>query len=400
MIPTGQAVCSCGGTPAVWIVARDTTLFLSFMLLVLLFVATGFAARAYRGEEAKLAGRWFGRGQTAMAAGRAQEAIQDFRTALVYSRGNVGGADENSDYELSLARALEAAGRVDEARAYLLGLAERTPGSATLNLELAHLAVRKNDVAGAIYYFTGAIYGVWDADPATQRRNARIEFAEFLIAHGRQSEAQAELLALAAALPADSTEHAHAGTLLLNAGENEQALKEFQLGIEKTPRLPEAEEGAGVASYQLGDYVEAERYLDRASRLAPLDDAAKQMLETSRQVLALDPLAEGLSAAERAERAAGAFEMALARLKSCASSRNENLQAAQPATPFQQLYAQAQKESILASETALKRHPENMQDAMNLAFQMEAAATGTCGPSSGSDLALELIGRRHEGAAR
>jgi tetratricopeptide (TPR) repeat protein len=177
-------------TPPARKFARDTSLLIICAILLLLFVATGFAARLYHGEEERLSVRWFGRGQAAMAAGRANEAIQDFRSALAYSRENGENSSQNAEYDLSLARALEAAGRVDEARAYLLGLAERAPASGTVNLELARLAAMQNDVDGAIRYYTAAIYGVWESDAVERRRAVRAEFKEFLLNHGRQPEDQ------------------------------------------------------------------------------------------------------------------------------------------------------------------------------------------------------------------
>jgi tetratricopeptide (TPR) repeat protein len=178
-------------TPPARKFARDTSLLIACTILLLLFVATGFAAKLYHGEEERLSTRWFYRGQSAIAAGHAEEAIQDFRTALAYSRENGENSTQNAEYDLSLARALEAAGRVNEARAYLLGLAEREPASGTVNIELARVAARQNDVDGAIRYYTAAIYGVWESDPAEQRRKVRIEFMEFLLTHGRQADEKA-----------------------------------------------------------------------------------------------------------------------------------------------------------------------------------------------------------------
>lgn len=377
------------------IIPRDTSLLVSVVILLLLFVATGFAARTYHDEEKRLSLRWFSRGQTAMANDRAEEAIQDYRTALVYSRENGANPGENAEYDLSLARALESAGHLVEAQAYLLGLAERAPASATVNLELARLAAMQNDVDGAVRYYTAAIYGVWESDPVKQRRKARVELAEFLLSHGRQADAQAELIAMTAALPTDPAEHVEAGNLLLHAGENDQALKQFKIAFDENRQAPGAFHGAGLAEFQLGDYSAAVNYLERAGEQAPLDTEAARALEESHEVLELDPFSNGLSTGERARRAARAFQLALARLQSCASSRNESLTVDGGTSPLQELYSQefTQKEFAIATESALLRHPENVSPVMDLVFQVEGASTSNCGPPTGPDASLELIAR-------
>jgi tetratricopeptide (TPR) repeat protein len=262
-----------------------------------------------------------------------------------------------------------------------------------VNLELARLAVLQNDMEGAMRYYTAAIYGVWESDPAGQRSKARIEFAEYLLKHGRQADAQGELIAMAAALPPDPAEHTQAGEMLLRAGENDQALKQFKIAFDEDPRTPGAFRGAGVAEFQLGEYGAAANYLARAEHEAPLDAQAQGMLVESQDVLALDPFSASLPAADRAQRAARAFQLALNRLQSCASSRNESLNEAPGTTPLQQLYGQAQKQIAVASENGLTRHPENLSSVMDLVFQMEAAATAGCGSPAGADAALALIAR-------
>lgn len=346
----------------------------------------------------RLAGRWFGRGQTAMNAGHAGEAIEDFRTALVYARANGPDSSDRPDYDLYLGRALAAAGRIDEARAYLLNLAERTPGNASVNLDLARLAARQNDVANAMRYYTAAIYGVWETDPVIERRNTRIEFAQFLLQHGRGAEAQAELNAMAANLPPDPSLHTRAGTLLQQAGAYSQALKQFEITLRDSPHSQEALRGAGLTEFQLGDYAGAAHYLERAVRDGANDSNTKQTLETAQQAVSLDPYTASLSATDRGERASRAFKMALARLKDCSVAQGQPLEVASPTSNAQQLYAQAVKLGRVATEASLVRHPDDVPSVMALAYQMESEATDHCGQPTGADLALELIARRHAGA--
>lgn len=324
-----------------------------------------------------------------MAASRAEEAIQDFRTALVYARENGVNPEENSDYDLYLGRALSSAGRVEEARAYFLNLAERAPGNATVNLELARLAARQNNVPAAMRYYTAAIYGVWETDPAVQRRDTRIEFSEFLLKNGQGTEAQAELNAMAANLPPDSTLLVQAGTLFERAGAYDQAAKQFKNALAINPRVREALLGAGNAEFHLGEYAAAANHLDRAAREGALDSSTRQTLEISRQVISLDPYAVNISSTERGSRAARAFDVAFKRLENCADG--------QPGSPLQQLYADAVKQRRQASEKSLLRHPEYIASVVALTFQIELEARKRCGSPSVEDQALEIIAKSHVG---
>jgi len=255
------------------------------VILLLVFVVTGFAARTYHAEEGKLSVRWYSRGEAAIAAGRPEEAIQDFRTALAYSRENGENGGGNTEYDLSLARALKAAGHISAAREYLLGLGDRGPYNAELFLELARLAVAQNDIQNAIQYYDTSIYSVWPKDPIENRRLVRIELANFLMDHGQQSDAQAVLLAMATELPPDAAKHAQAGDLLLRAGENDQALKQFKIALELDRRAPGAFRGAGLAEFNLGEFENAVSDLERAERQAPLDAQAQAALEQAREAL-------------------------------------------------------------------------------------------------------------------
>src|SRR5208337_3806153 len=70
---------------------------------------------------------------------------QQARGRRLYAQGrtdiDAGNADRaNSQYQLSLGRALRDTGRLDEAESYLQSLWERTPEDATINLALARVA--------------------------------------------------------------------------------------------------------------------------------------------------------------------------------------------------------------------------------------------------------------------
>lgn len=127
-----------------------------------------------------------------------------------------------------------AAGQLAEARNYLLSLWEREPGNGTVNLELAHLAVRQRSEPDALRFFHGAIYGAWDEDATTRRRAARLELVHFLLDSGDNARAQAELIALAAGLRREPELQTQAGELMLRAGGYEPALTLFRQAWRKS----------------------------------------------------------------------------------------------------------------------------------------------------------------------
>jgi tetratricopeptide (TPR) repeat protein len=201
-----------------WSVPRNTLFLLSFLALVILFLATSFAVKAFRAKEREVAQKWYTSGERELTSGRPEAALEDFRSALVYSRSD-------SHIELRLAHTLAAAGHFPEARAYLLSLWEREPGSGTVNLELARLEAHSGSASQAVQYYHNAVDGQWEENPAEHRRQARLELADFLLKAGQEAQAQAELIALAADLPRDPALETQVGGLLLNAGEDEHAAR-------------------------------------------------------------------------------------------------------------------------------------------------------------------------------
>jgi tetratricopeptide (TPR) repeat protein len=377
----------------------DAVLALTLVVLAVLFVITGFTAKLYHAKERLLGQEWYTRGEQDLKTEHPEKAISDFRTALVYSR-------DDYLYQLSLAQALLASSHVDQARAYLVSLWERRPEDAAVNLELGRLAARDGDVEQTLRYFHNAIYGDWgDQDPARQRREARLELYRFLISRGAKSQAQAELLAMTAELPPDAELHAQVGSLFLSAAEYAQALKQFLEASRLDRNLKTALAGAGEAEFKLGDYREAEAYLERAVRKDPHNSELVQMLETTNLVLSIDPDEAQLSAAERSSRVVRAFEQALSHLEECAQDQGEPLKVASgsvapPRTPLQSIYEQALKMKPQIRERTLSRDPELTKAALAWVTQAENLAASRCGTPKGLDEALLLIARRNGGPAK
>jgi tetratricopeptide (TPR) repeat protein len=343
--------------------------------------------------EKGLAEEWYTRGEEDLRARHASAALADFRTALSYSH-------DNEHYQLQLAQALMMEGNSGEAgaeaRTYLLNLLEREPGNATVNLELARLAAREHAVLDALRFYHGAIYGEWDDDPVVRRRAARLELVDFLLDAGQKDSARAELIAMAADLPADPALQTKVGNLLLQVKGYDDALKLFQRALLEEPRSPDALAGAGECHFHNGEYAQAQRFLTRALQQDPRLTQAAAMLDTAQAVLNLDPFNRRLDNMERARRAVLAFNAALTRLQNCAVQRGIDLKAT-GGGPLQARYAQATELQPRAQQQYLNRDSELLSQVMDVVFGIEQATTHTCGEPQGTDLALLLMAREQGG---
>jgi len=393
VIPSDQVGCPSCAANGTFLrsLSRETILLLCVPVLAALFAITSTAARIYHSQQRALAEEWYQRGEADLKAGQARTAIGDFGRALVYSR-------DNRLYGLRLAQALLAANQVEEARPYLLNLWQHEPGNGTVNLELAHLAARKGDAAEANRYFHNAIYGVWEKDPENQRRQVRVELCEFLLSRGERHAAQAALIELAADLPKDAGLYAHVGTLFLQAEDYGRAFEAFRQALHLNQRQQTALAGAGEAAFQMGNYREARRYLERAVRLNPQDAPAAQFLQMTNLILSLDPLERGLSAQTRARRVVFAYQQAVERIRTCALKRGEALEGQQPATDLQTAYARVMQIGPKVRETVLRRNPDLLMQALELIFEVEELTARDCESATGTDLALLLIARKRGGA--
>jgi len=310
--------------------------------------------------------------------------VDDFHTALIYAR-------DNEVYQMRLAESLVKANRLGEADVYLRTLWEHQPGDGTVNLELARLSARSNNVPDALRYYHNAIFGVWEDNPEEHRRQVRIELCQFLLKEGERNAAESELIALQAALPPNAKLHTQVGLMFMQVEDYRRALHEFQLALKLDSKQPGAWTGAGEAAYQLADYAQARRYLQKAVDQDPQNLDAAQKLEISKLVLEFDPFQRMLSQEERGRRAIAAFSQALSRLKQCAQSRGVNLQAQQAAGPFADVYSNVKKLRPQVNKSHLRRNPDLVNNVMDLVMQMEETAQQACGTPPAPDQALLMI---------
>jgi tetratricopeptide (TPR) repeat protein len=326
-----------------------------------------------------------------MRAGRLEQAVRELQTALTYSH-------DNFQYRLQLAEALAAEGHSRQAEAYLRALWEEEPGNGIVNLELARLAAQANDVSGALRFYHGAIYGIWQDDPARRRLDTRVELVKFLLAHRQNQQALSELIAVSADLPRDPALMLRVARLMMKAGDARRALQEYREVLALDPQNPDALAGAGRAAFSLQLYDEARDYLRHAIAANAQDPQLSALLQTAELVMQMDPYQPRLSAAGRAARIISAFAQAGDRLQLCNSAHA--IAPAQPVgnDPLVTDYANWTALKPKINERKLRSNPELGDAAMDLVFRIERDATKVCGPPSPADQALILIAQRREGS--
>ncbi len=350
------------------------------LALVPAFAVTTAVTQSYRAEQRRLAADWFARGQSALRAGRAADAIASFHNALTFSR-------ENQLFRLHLAQALAAHGRTSEARAYLLTLWDVQPGNGEVNLALARLAAQDGTVESAQRYYRHAIEAAWSDAAEARRREVRLELASFLVDRRRMTDARAELIALQGDLPEDTALRRRVARLMVDAGLLAQAAAVYQAILQDNPADAAALAGAGRAAFEQADYPRAVRLLTAALK-ADGGEQVEPMLTTARLVLTTDPYQRRLPIATRTERAQTALNAAHVRLAQCSAAQNH--------ASLQELSADLR--SLGAGSARVARSLESIDAAMDLVFRIEQTTAAVCGePDQPLDRALLLLGQQTRG---
>ena len=372
------------------------------LLILTLAAAVSFAAVShlvirFTANQQSRGRKLYAEGLADASAGRYDDAIAAFRAALTCD-------PTNSQYQLSLARALRDSNdprRLDEAESYLLALWQRTPQDAAVNLALARVAAHRGSIEDATRYYHNAMYGVWLSDPDANRTKARIELIQFLLKKGVPDKAESELMALATSLPPDPAAHLQAAQLFEPAQDYAGALAQYEEVLRVNPGNLAALTGAGKAAYHSGHYATAQRYLRAAVNANPQDANARDLLVTTDLILRANPFQSHISDAERNRRITAAFAQAEKRLAACAQQTGVDLKvpATATASPLSSLQSRwtAAKPALAhlrsAAETDL---PDSIMD---IVFQIEQQTSASCGPPQGLDLALLLISQKREAAS-
>jgi len=416
-------------------------------LAIVLLIGVTALSRLYRAQQGDLAERWSTRGDANLTAGNYKAAADDYRTALRYAR-------DGFPQQLGLAEALIGEQHIDEARVYLESLWEQQPENGIVNRELARIAAGKGDTRTALRYYHNAIYANWQGKAEDQRVATRWELIKYLLSIKALAQAQSELIGLGAEVGDNPAQQLSLGQYFLKIQDGQHALAAFRLCLRANPHNAAALAGAGEAEFDLGSYTRAQRYLSGALARNPSDRDSASLLEVSEQVMRLNPFRSEISDAERDQAVLSAFQTAGERLKECValgdlpvapanpSAARENPptpapaagkakgvlgtiaaaleklptarkkpqgagQPAQAAKNQPQTGASTQVQTLAAAWTQLEpkvtvRHLRHNQDvvnqAMNLAFNIERQAASKCGSGTAADTALLLISKLHEGS--
>ncbi len=360
------------------------------------FAAVGHLVTRYTLNQQARGRSLYQQGLAEASAGNYDDAIEAFRAALTCD-------PSNSQYQLSLARALRDSNDpayLDEAESYLVALWQRTPQDAAVNLALARVAAHRGSIDDATRYYHNAMYGVWNSDSDENRNRARVELIEYLLKKNARAQADSELIALAASLPRDSTRHLQAAELFIQAQDYSGALGQYEYVLRFDPVNAKALAGAGEAAYRSANYTLAQRFLRNTVSANPQDETSRQLLTTTDLVLHADPFHSHISDAERNRRIAADFAQAESRLKECAEKTNVNLNPTEPAAPLSSpLFSLQQHWSSVKPDLQHLESPAetDLPDAvMDVVFQIEQQTAETCGQPQGLDLALLLISEKRE----
>ncbi|MBV8552898.1 MAG: tetratricopeptide repeat protein [Acidobacteriaceae bacterium] len=279
-------------------------------VLILAFVATGFASSAYHREKQLLGEEHYKEGQQLAARGETEAAAEEYRKALLFS-------PEETNYRLSLATALIDAGRLDEAQSHLEQLLQEDPTNGLINLLLARVALQRNQLKMAKDYYQRAVYEYWPASESTERRKARWELVNLLSRTGQRNAVIAELIQLYANAPGDQQQKAKIGFLLLDNGAVSEAAQVFRDLVKQAPQDTMAHFGLGQVYFSSGDFVSARHEFERAARLSPHDPRTEQALALTNDVIDLDPVLPSITATEQLRRSQNLLSRVIKDLQAC-----------------------------------------------------------------------------------
>jgi tetratricopeptide (TPR) repeat protein len=370
-------------------------------LAVALFTGVTGLSRLYDAQQQSLGNRWFGRGVTDLSERRFDRAVVEFRAALVY-------APDDYTYQLNLAEALIGLKQTGQAYAYLINLWDERPDDGLVNMELARIAAQRGQTDQALRYYHNAIYASWSDNASEtqaggqsgfsgndttsaergERRDARLELIEFLLRTGATMKAQSELLALSENV-GDDAEQARVGDLYVRAQDYEHALAAYRASLKLNQGNAASLAGAGLAAFELGRYDLAQQYLQAEVDGNQGDTQSADRLKTAELVLRMDPFRSGIPAAERDRAVMEDFAVAGERLKSCGAGGGSGSM-----TDLSTSWTKINPQITLP---VLRKNPDMATEAMNIVFNIERQASAACGTPAGSDLALLLIAKLHEG---
>jgi tetratricopeptide (TPR) repeat protein len=352
---------------------------------VVFFGFTRGYSHAYDTRRYQLGRQWLERAQTDLNANRPTGAIEEFRTALVYT-------PQNWECRMGLAEALLRAGQYRGAQQYFSSLWQTQPQNGTVNLELARLAARENNSQQAERYYSGAIFGDWTDSPEESRREAAFELVDFYLQRRDLRQAESQLITVSGNLPDDPALQIRVADLFMRVKDYQRALDFYKRAARQQPDNFAALLGAGKAALQLGDYRMAESYFARGLHEDNSSEEARHQRELAQSILQLDPLEHGINSTEKARRSLRSFQIVGERLNSCSQKLNSS--AGPTTSPLAASLDKWNQWKPNANLAALVRNPDQADSLFDFSLQAEQSIQSICGQSSREDDALLALVRK------
>ena len=375
------------------LIVRDSIFFLMLAVVcIALFFVTLFLFRSFSSHRVDLAKRWYDRGARDLSAHLPAQAVMDLQTALAY-------APEERSYQLLLAEALSDVGNTAEAYSYFMNLWEVEPGSGLLNLQLARLSAKMGRADDAVHSYRASIYGTWEGDGTVRRREVRLELIRYLLDKQDYAKAQAELLIAAGNASEDTSARLQLAELMLETGDDNAALAQYEKAIHLQPSDWRAYEAAGQLAFRMGHYSTAHRYLEDAARRhamtndGSLSAVSSRMLSQSARILEIFPGTD-LPANLRLARIVGAIHTAQSRLKACHAQVANNAASVAALQTADALWNNGHVGSVIKK---LRGDLQQQDAAIQNIFQTEQITREVCGEPNGDDQLLLLTSRSPEG---
>jgi tetratricopeptide (TPR) repeat protein len=342
------------------------------VVLAAAFVVTGFLSASYT-RARELRGReHYERGQALASSGQVQAAAEEYRKALLFM-------PDEADYRISLCVALVELGKLDEAESHLKELVQEDPTDGLVNVMLARVATKRKKPAQAIEYFQRAVYGYWPRERIAARYAARWELVSLLEQQNRRTELTGELLQLYANTTGGQKEKSKIGFLLLQYGAVSDAMNVFRELARESPRYAEAFYGMGQAYYNQGDYAEARREYQRASRLESSNRQYAQQLAFVSSIIEFDPFLPRLRASERLRKSRALLNRVISDLGSCAPQL-ANVSPDQSIVDAKKLAASSTKDADQLSD-----------DLQNTTQQLWKSKQSLCGGKARPDGIVDIV---------
>jgi tetratricopeptide (TPR) repeat protein len=319
--------------------------------LVILFVTTASLSRSYHEQRRQRAQENYRVGLSLAQEKRHQEAAHHFRTALAYDR-------ENTEYRLALALALMEMERFTEAESRMKEVLARDPTNGLANRRMARLLVRQGRFDEAYGFYKRAIYGLWPENASGNRLQTRVELVEILAREGPARLLLPELLELQAEAPDDPEIRRFLARYFLQANAPDRAVTILR-ELAKGSREDEIWFMLGQAEYESANYGAAAAALQEALRLSKDNEAARQLLETVRLIVTLDPASRRVNVRER-------FRRSRMLLQEVTRLTEECIQGGKPSPEEELLVASGRKQARVRAGDQAEATDSNIQLSLSL----------------------------------